>query len=311
MTYFDRPNADQGYSVALIFGPLSLMYCYPKSVAFEMAVSLLLILLFDLILTQKINGLCSANRRSWVYHLCVWSMVHTFVVFIQLYTARRDPPSILDLVWPWIMDLCFRSILYLAPHNFTFGEGFLLSQLIVCGMYHVIVNDGAKGLDTDTSFRHRLQETLIFGILLVGTLLSPLLMHIRRIHAKPELLCQWKWFSMVFYVMFGSIVWFVFRPWVMQGSNPDPFTWTWNFATQNTTHLVMIVWWLSVLLLMVVILNLWSSGTKRRRRKLQDGFQLDFRRKFFHFVTVALFLPSILLTVRPVWFHFFYYIRYM
>jgi hypothetical protein len=168
-----------------------------------------------------------------------------------------------------------------------------------------------------------MSQALVLGMLLIGFINYPLLCAIRAsrglgphspypapLEPSSSTFSRHFVLSLLFYLSAVAIVVLGIAPWVsfMLKRHHDvfvnPFMWTMEMTFLKPRHLYIAAWWFICLLLMLVLVRfvMRSNRLTQKGKSKWSLFWFDFRRKFFHFVAVVLFVPSILWTVRTVFY---------
>lgn len=202
------------------------------------------------------------------------------------------------------LHLLLRTILLMAPRNFTLGESCIITQIVGIWTLDAVARTfsevgyislvAVKEADAavQTTMVYYLCQALILGMLVIGGLLYPLMRAVR--HSSYSFMR--KGLSIIVYLLMSIIVWFGLRPWVTfmvrrhHHLTINPFLWVLELTFFRPRHIYVALWWLLCLTGMTIILKFIC------RDNSNSSSSLDNRRKFFHFTAVILFIPSIVWT---------------
>ncbi|KAJ3013324.1 hypothetical protein HKX48_005829 [Thoreauomyces humboldtii] len=129
-------------------------------------------------------------------------------------------------------------------------------------------------------------HALLFGMLLIGLVLGPLL---ERISAARNDKDQTRYMalSMLFYGATASIVVLAIAPWTALCIGANPFGWIWNFVLEpGVRRLAIVAFWVFIIASGVTV------AWKKFPTVATDSTALNFKRKYFHVLATMMFIPG-------------------
>ncbi|TPX55838.1 hypothetical protein PhCBS80983_g04979 [Powellomyces hirtus] len=177
--------------------------------------------------------------------------------------------------------------------SFTFGEALVVAQTLSLLFLDAVLSSVTKlnvswmpmNLVVQRSEMNVFMHALLFGMLMIGIVLTPLLRGISRARGKedqrPFILL-----SLAFFASTALIVLFVIAPWTALCLDANPFVWTWNFVVEPGFRRLFIAgFWASVIALGVTVAYQKFPATT-------DSTSLNMKRKYFHILATLMFIPG-------------------
>ncbi|KAJ3160832.1 hypothetical protein HDU86_008192 [Geranomyces michiganensis] len=192
-----------------------------------------------------------------------------------------------------VFKVVLRLIVTLLETSFTFGEALVVAQTLSLLFLDAVLSSVTK-LDVSRmpnvlvigrSELNVFMHALLFGMLMIGMVLSPLL---RRVSASRE---QGKermfiGLSLAFYVATAAIVLLVIAPWTALCLGTNPFMWTINFVFDPEHYRLLIAgFWAGVIAFGVTI-------AYRKFPTTTNSTSLNLKRKYFHVLATLMFIPG-------------------
>lgn len=207
---------------------------------------------------------------------CLLSLVVLYLVYYSIRVTFRRLLSLSE------------SILISIVASISLIDSLLLVVSVLQPTLMVVFSDDFKEtVMTEMSSRNVVQvffTALVWGMILIGIVLMPLLKIIR---ATSHLLHFG--LSCLFLVLASCIVVFGIRVFVLEAIGQDPFVWV-LYLLFNASHrepLYLALYWIVFITLSVIVSSSWSPNN--------DSVSVNLRRKYFHFIAVAIFTPGYIL----------------
>ncbi|TPX64857.1 hypothetical protein SpCBS45565_g05600 [Spizellomyces sp. 'palustris'] len=284
-----RPDAEAGTVAGLILPPLvlaALILRLPDGIMFAYLLPFLRLSIWFSLL-EALPILTQGWRKHWIM---LWAV--GFIVPTTRHSA----------VYFGVFGLAtFRGTLHLVltrfRRSFTFGEALVVTQTLSLLFLDALVSTVTKlhptrvpqEMNIDRSETNVFMHALLFGMLLIGVLLVPLLRRIRaiRYHASHQ---QFVALSIGFYCATLAIVLFLIAPWTQLCLGAEPFTWVLNFIlTPGTYRLALIGFWALIIAIGVMVAFQHFPTTT------SDLAVLNLKRKYFHVLATLMFVPGYVL----------------
>ncbi|CAG8677346.1 2559_t:CDS:10, partial [Gigaspora rosea] len=139
------------------------------------------------------------------------------------------------------------------------------------------------------------QIGLILGMFFIGIILSPLLIHSRNLAQRPAWKIKRKrvfqnngrkWTSFALLVGTSLIVAFIGHC-IQLFLSENPYFWILNYAFKTPTRIFLCLYWITIIIISIL---LFTHILQTRRI-----YSLNTKRKYFHFLTIIMFIPGYLL----------------
>ncbi|CAG8446535.1 11147_t:CDS:10 [Ambispora gerdemannii] len=249
----------------------------------------------------------------------IWTIAITSGLSIMIYLILSNferLPLLKKLPWQYILfsqtfyHVSLYSIAYLFKKSFTFGELAIVAQsitLLAVEAWVVTVNEvfplySPVSIRSDSikffEYPHPItifQIALILGMLLIGILLSPFLFRSRYLAQQPmwkakdphSFETEKKWTACIIYGGTIIIVLCCLGQWVQMLLKANPYLWIFKFIVDSSTRILLMIYWIAALGISLFLFN-YISRTRKH-------FSLNAKRKYFHALAVAMFIPGYLL----------------
>ncbi|RGB31210.1 hypothetical protein C1646_709502 [Rhizophagus diaphanus] len=231
------------------------------------------------------------------------------IIFTAFIAAMGFLPLIQRLPSDYIIfsqlfyQISLYSIARLMKKSFTFGELAVVSQILtlVAVEAWVITINKFKLLKITPLENHvpssliTFQIALVLGMLLIGMISSPFLIHSRylaqqrswkskRAHIRNNNNGK-KRMALVIYLISVIIVGLV-GLWVQSLLGRNPYLWVFAFVIETRVRIFLCIFWIVLIAISLVLFN--QMGQTRKT------YSLNSKRKYFHFLALVMFIPGYL-----------------
>ncbi|RIB11599.1 hypothetical protein C2G38_94956 [Gigaspora rosea] len=242
----------------------------------------------------------------------IWAMsIATILSIILIFSMAKLGLLPLFEKFPW-QHILFSQIFYqtslysialLLKKNFTFGELAVVAQaitLLAVELWVITVKKFrlVKIPSLNQHFPSDItifQIGLILGMFFIGIILSPLLIHSRNLAQRPAWKIKRKrvfqnngrkWTSFALLVGTSLIVAFIGHC-IQLFLSENPYFWILNYAFKTPTRIFLCLYWITIIIISIL---LFTHILQTRRI-----YSLNTKRKYFHFLTIIMFIPGYLL----------------
>ncbi|KAI8821140.1 uncharacterized protein EV422DRAFT_55421 [Fimicolochytrium jonesii] len=288
-TGYYRPNAEPGIVAGLLLPPLvtaSMMLAVTDP---EMSDYFALFLKLSLWFSSLEGARLFMRLGSgWTRH--VWATVLVGVCLTSL-TSR------MQIIYGLGGVVIFKAFLHMLQSwlrpSFTLGEALVVAQTLALLFIDAVFSLQSKLLPQhpQPTLMHRSEmnvfmHALVYGMLLIGIALSPLLRAISQARLDGQTQ-RWMVLSGFFYVAVVALVLFIIAPWTQLCLGAEPFMWTINFVLfSGFTRPVVTLYWASIIVIGVTIAWLKFPETTA------NSAVLNWKRKYFHLLATLMFIPG-------------------
>jgi hypothetical protein len=280
-----RPGASPGTTLGLLLIPLTFT-------SLQTNISNILVY-FAFLNSFALAGSYSKYRGTALF--AIFSIVYLIKVEDSVDISAVMMPCLVSLISTIVV---FRSLLYYLPRNFTIGEAMILSNII-----SLLLGDAVKctmGSEVVSPFRIFLLS-LILGMIFIGVaayypILRPLRSFCSVENKSTGAGIKRIVYSLAFHAFAIAIILVVISPWtrIFLPNNTEPFEWALNYIFTDTSHerpILFFTWLIVIILGLLLASHLFSLPAK-------SSIDLNMRRKYYHAIAVAIFIPGYLLDVR-------------
>ncbi|KAJ3183930.1 hypothetical protein HDU87_006048 [Geranomyces variabilis] len=291
-----RPNADAGLATGLLLPPMvlsSMILAIPDGTMFTYLIPLLrLSIWFNLF--EALPVVTRGRPKSWKV---LWMSGVLLLISRQMtasYGISVHPRmGILGLA---VFKVVLRLIVTWLETSFTFGEALVVAQTLSLLFLDAVLSSVTKldisrmpiVLVVGRSELNVFMHALLFGMLMIGMVLAPLLRRVSSTRAEGNQR-MFVGLSLGFYVATVALVLFVIAPWTALCLGTNPFMWTIDFVfTPEHNRLLIAGFWASVIALGVTVAyQKFPTNT--------NSTSLNLKRKYFHVLATLMFIPGYIL----------------
>jgi dolichol kinase len=257
------------------------------------------------------------NSFIIIDHLVYYAFINSFAL-VALYSRYRGtalfatiPIAIMvinlylssSIVWiSYFISLVsvivfFSALLNYFPLNFTSGEAMIISNLI-----SLLLGDAVKltleiNVNVASPFRIFLLA-LILGMIFIGiSAYWPILIPLRSYSTVDNYPAGFAirriGYSLVFHAFAIFIVLLFISPWARTFLETEPFEWAFSYIFNDFSQerpILFLTWLIVIILGLIIASRLFSLPAN-------SPMDLNLRRKYYHAMAVAIFLPGYLLDV--------------
>jgi dolichol kinase len=230
---------------------------------------------------------------------------HTILISlasISLYSISSPPSEYTYTLSMLSAMVLFRALLYNLPKNFTIGEAMIISNII-----SILLGDavrcslGASVMPPiESPFRFFLLS-LILGMILIGVAAYyPILLPLRSFctddKQSERSAAQRIRYSLAFHTCAIGFILLFISPWTRMflEHNAEPFNWVFDYIFNNASQerpALFFIWLIVIIFGLILASQLFKTPA-------QSPLSLNNRRKYYHAMAVAIFLPGYILDVR-------------
>ncbi|KAJ3294230.1 hypothetical protein HDU79_011297 [Rhizoclosmatium sp. JEL0117] len=233
----------------------------------------------------ELRGLTNSSILSfeWIVGLlCVATVLSAVSVFHIIHTLKRcftsgEAMIMSDMLVLFTLDALFATLKKMSPAH--------IPQILSIPRIPI----------------HIMSQALILGMILIGFLSHPILSNIPSLSAKgAKVDPQTIRLSVLFYAVAAAVVLVIIRPWAILILTEDPFLWLIQFIIEKPINrLGLLVYW-ALIVMIGVFFAVQNFGAEITENEVKDKSKkgltyLNFKRKYFHALAVAMFLPGYLI----------------
>lgn len=233
--------------------------------------------------------------------MCLFAFNSDYSLLLCLPVSALLVPVLLLEKWPLLAIIAillaiasFRIFLHSMTASFTIGEAMILSNLVSIFFLDAAASTAevlSSGLPAESNPVHIFMHALILGMLCIGVF--GYLSVLRFVDRPRQNLFSGH--SLGFHMFSASYVLLVISPWTrMFLDNSDPFQWALSFIFAEgvgSTRTILFIAWLFIVVSAILVASIIFSSPA------ETAGDLNIRRKYYHLIAVAIFLPGYLFDV--------------